>query len=101
MRVAFHRKCELSVAAGSPWVVVERPAIARAVVFERGGSEFAGKIGGDERPARLVAAGDQPNGQPTTLPFEVEVEAERTDRSAAASGLLRIEETEEYTRSGT
>ena len=100
VRVARHRESEAPIAPGGLRIVVEHPAIPRAVEFERRGTKFAGQIRRDECAARLVAARDQPHREPRAFALEVEIQPERSDRPPAAAWLLRIEEAEKYPRAG-
>ena len=69
--------------------------VARLVVANRRRSKFAGDERRDEGATRLVVMRDQSDGEARAGFFAVEIHSERSDRPAAAAGLLGVEEAEE------
>jgi hypothetical protein len=57
--------------------------------------EVAGQVRCEKCAARFVGVRNQPRGDSAASLLEIKIETERTDRPAAASRLLRVEESEE------
>src|SRR5262249_23560373 len=98
--VAAERELKPAAAAGPLGIIVEGPQIARAVVADRGGTKLAGNERRDERPATLVGARDEPNGQASAAAFAVDVQAQRPGGASSSAGLIGTEEAEEDAAAG-